>query len=386
MHPLPTPPRVAIVCDWLDTYAGAERVIEQMLNAYPAADVFAVVDFVPEADRHFLQHKTVKTSFIQQLPLARRHYRHYLPLMPLAMAQLDLSAYDIILSSSHAVAKGILCGPDQLHISYVHSPLRYAWDMQGEYLAQSGLQRGLKSWLARIMLHRLRQWDAVSHHGVDVMLANSAFIARRIAKCYRRQVAVLHPPVDVGGFSLHTDKSDYYVTVSRLVPYKRTDIIVNAFARMPDKKLVVIGDGPEMARLAAIRAPNVSLLGYQTQAQVVQALQQAKAFLFASREDFGIAPLEAQACGTPVIAFGQGGALETVRGLDHPEATGLFFQQQTPQAIMDAVTHFEQQAHRFTPHACRAQAERFAPERFRAQLMQYVDQAWQALKAGEYLA
>ncbi len=283
MHPLPTPPRVAIVCDWLDTYAGAERVIEQMLNAYPAADVFAVVDFVPEADRHFLQHKTVKTSFIQQLPLARRHYRHYLPLMPLAMAQLDLSAYDIILSSSHAVAKGVLCGPDQLHISYVHSPLRYAWDMQAEYLAQSGLQSGLKSWLARIMLHRLRQWDAVSHHGVDVMLANSAFIARRIAKCYRRQAAVLHPPVDVGGFALHTDKSDYYVTVSRLVPYKRTDIIVNAFASMPDKKLVVIGDGPEMARLAAIRAPNVSLLGYQTQVQVVQALQQAKAFLFASR-------------------------------------------------------------------------------------------------------
>jgi glycosyltransferase involved in cell wall biosynthesis len=233
--------RIAIVHDWLVTYAGAEKVLEQMVACFPDADLFSLVDFLD--DRSFLRGKPVTTSFIQRLPKAREKYRSYLPLMPLAIEQLDVSAYDVVISSSHAVAKGILTGPDQVHISYVHSPIRYAWDLQHQYLQQSKLTSGPKSALARLILHYIRNWDVRTANSVDGFVANSNFIARRIKKVYQRESQVIFPPVDVEAFSLCTEKEDFYLTASRMVPYKKIDLIVEAFSQMPERKLVVIGEG-----------------------------------------------------------------------------------------------------------------------------------------------
>lgn len=357
--------KVAIVHDWLVTYAGAERVLRGILSLYPRADLFAVCDFLNDADRAKLFGKRAVTSFIQKLPFAGTKYRAYLALMPIAIEQLDVSAYDLVISSSHAVAKGVLTGPDQLHICYCHTPIRYAWDMQHQYLEQAGLAHGLKSWLARIILHYIRLWDTRTAYGVDRFVANSAYIARRIAKAYGRQATVVHAPVDVAAFVMRDAKEDFYLTAARLVPYKRVDLIVDAFAQMPDKKLVVIGDGPEMARITALAGANVTLMGYQDDAVMLDYLQRARGFIYAAEEDFGIIPVEAQACGTPVIAFGKGGALETVIGLDDAARrapTGVFFEAQSVPVLIAALARFE--AAVFSPQACRAQAERFSPEVF----------------------
>lgn len=360
--------KIAIICDWLVTYAGAERVLEQMLEVFPEADLFALVDFVPEEQRGFLHGKQPRTTFIQHLPGARKHYRQYLPLMPLAIEQLDLSGYDVVLSSSHCVAKGVLTGPDQLHISYVHSPIRYAWDLQHQYLHEAGLEHGLKSWLARIILHYMRIWDTRTANGVDAFIANSQFIARRIRKVYGREAEVIYPPVDISKFNLCTEKEDYYLTASRMVPYKKMKLIVEAFNQMPDKNLVVIGTGPEYAKTKAIAGPNITMMGYQPDDVLQDKMQHAKAFVFAAEEDFGITPVEAQACGTPVIAYGRGGALETVKDGE----TGCFFPEQTKESIIEAVKNFDvQQA--ITPAACRENAERFGIMRFREQLKDYIE-------------
>ena len=374
--------KIAIVHDWLVTYAGAERVLEQILLLYPAADLYAVCDFVPDAQRAFLQGRTSRTTFIQRLPFARRKYRGYLPLMPLAIEQLDLSGYDLVISSSHAVAKGMLTGPDQVHVSYVHSPLRYAWELQHQYLREARLTHGLKSWLARWQLHKLRIWDQRTAHGVDHFISNSRFVARRIRKAYGREASVVYPPVAVERFALQPAKQDFYLTASRMVPYKRIELIVRAFARMPARKLVVIGDGPERERIAAAArgASNIELRGHQPMPALSEAMGQARAFVFAAEEDFGIAPLEAQACGTPVIAFGHGGVAETVRGLDAAEPTGVFFDIQTEDALIAAVERFERERHVITPQACRANAERFAPERFRREFSAVVEREWAAFQ------
>ncbi|MBR8058348.1 glycosyltransferase family 4 protein [Burkholderia dolosa] len=368
------PLRVAIVHDWLVTYAGAERVLEQIIACFPDADLFSLVDFLD--DRGFVRGKPVTTSFIQKLPFARTKYRSYLPLMPLAIEQLDVSGYDLVISSSHAVAKGVLTGPDQVHISYVHSPIRYAWDLQHQYLEQSNLTHGPKSLLARMILHYIRNWDTRTANAVDGFIANSAFIARRIRKVYHRDAAVIFPPVDVDAFSLNDAKEDFYLTASRMVPYKKIDLIVDAFSRTPERKLVVIGDGPEMQKIRAKASPNVEIMGYQPFAVLHDRMRRAKAFVFAAEEDFGISVVEAQACGTPVIAYGKGGALETV--LD-PQSdanpTGLFFDEQTPAAIVAAVDEFERAPQRFTPRACRANAERFSADTFRRRFLDYVEAA-----------
>jgi glycosyltransferase involved in cell wall biosynthesis len=240
--------KVAVVHEWLDTYAGSERVVEQILHCFPQADIFAIVDFMPDEQRGFLNGRKVTTTFIQNLPLARRRFRSYLGLMPFAVEQFDLSPYELIISSSHAVAKGIITGPDQIHISYVHSPMRYAWDLQHQYLRQANLQSGLKSIYARWLLSRLRQWDVRTAPGVDVFVANSNYIARRIRKAYFRDSTVIHPPVDIDAFTCSDCKSDHYFVVSRLVPYKRVDLIAEAFARMPQRRLIIVGDGSELKR------------------------------------------------------------------------------------------------------------------------------------------
>ena len=369
--------KVAIVHDWLVTYAGAERVLEEIINCFPEADLFAIVDFVPQKERSFLKDKPVKTSFIQKLPLAKKKYRAYLPFMPLAVEQFDLSGYDIVISSSHAVAKGVITGPDQLHISYVHSPMRYAWDLQHQYLKETVLDRGLKGWLAKRELHKLRMWDLRTANGVDHFLANSRFIARRIWKMYRREATVIYPPVDVDSFTLCEQKEDFFLTASRMVPYKKIDLIAEAFSLMPDKRLYIIGDGPDFDKVKSKAGANVELLGYQPFEVLRNYMQRAKAFVFAAEEDFGIVPVEAQACGTPVIAYGKGGALETVTEGE----TGLFFDAQTPSSIIEAVKRFEDMKDRFIPSKIREKTLRFSKDRFRQEFSSFVNDAWESFKS-----
>ena len=370
--------KVAIVADWLVTYAGAERVLEQMLHVYPDADLFSVVDFLPQGERGFIRDKPVQTSFIQRLPLAEKRYRQFLPLMPLAVEQFDLSKYDLVLSSSHAVAKGVITGPGQLHISYVHSPMRYAWDLQFQYLKEADLETGLKGWAARYLLHRMRRWDAGTANGVDHFVANSNFIAKRIWKVYRREAEVIYPPVDTESFTLQASKEDVYFTASRQVPNKRVDLIVEAFARLPDKRLVVIGDGPEAPKIRAKAGANVTLMGYQPFEVLRDYMQRARAFLFASVEDLGIVPIEAQACGTPVIAFGKGGVLETVKGLDADHPTGVFYNSQEVSSLIDAVKRFEANLERFEPEKIRSHALTFDQTHFKENLKRFVEARYEA--------
>lgn len=298
---------VGLVADWLVTYAGSEKVIAEFIKLFPQSDLYSVIDFLSDESRSRFMNKRAKTTFIQKLPKAKSNYQRYLPFMPLAIEQLDVSKHEIILSSSHAVAKGILTGPDQLHISYVHSPIRYAWDLQHQYLREAGLDKGIKSYIARMLLHKIRLWDCRTANGVDHFIANSQFIARRIKKVYGRDADVIYPPVDVNRFELNFNKEDYFFTASRLVPYKRIDLIVEAFSEMPNRKLVVIGDGPEMQKIKSKAKTNIEILGYQPDSVMQEYMRNAKAFVFAAEEDFGIIPVEAQACGTPVIAFGKGG-------------------------------------------------------------------------------
>lgn len=366
--------RVAIVCDWLVVYAGAERVLEQLLKIYPDADLFCLVDFLPKDQRSFIMDKKTHTSFIQNLPCAKKNYRSYLPLMPLAIEQLDVSAYDLVISSSHAVAKGVLTGPDQVHISYVHSPIRYAWDLQHQYLQEANLTRGMKGWIAKAILHYIRLWDYRTAHGVDHFITNSEFIARRIKKVYGREADVVYPPVDVDAYEMCEDKEDFYLTASRMVPYKKIKLIVEAFNEMPDKQLVVIGDGPEYGKIKEIAKGNIVLMGYQPFAVLREKMQKAKAFVFAAEEDFGITPVEAQACGTPVIAYGKGGALETIRGQECEDSTGLFFYRQTTEAIIEVVRSFETLSTDILPQICRKNAERFSTERFLTDMRSYIDE------------
>jgi glycosyltransferase involved in cell wall biosynthesis len=371
--------RIAIVHDWLVSMGGAEKVLEELLRCYPDADLFALVDSMSDNERGFLKGRAVKTSFINRLPFVKTHYRKFLPIMPIAVEQFDLSRYDIVISSSHAVAKGVITGPDQLHISLCYSPMRYAWDMGHEYLAASGL-KGSGSLVARWLLHRIRMWDVCAANRVDRFVAISHFIKRRIEKTYRRDAAVIYPPVDVDVFSISGQREGFYLTASRLVPYKRVDLIVEAFSGLEDRELVVIGDGPEAARIKARAGRNIKFLGRVDQAVLIDYMQRARAFVFAAREDFGIAPLEAQACGAPVIAFGRGGVRETIRGLDAPQPTGVFFDLQDAGSIRDAVRIFEREAGRITPGACRANAMRFSPVRFRREFTAFVDNAWAEFK------
>ncbi|NEQ30004.1 MAG: glycosyltransferase family 4 protein [Leptolyngbya sp. SIO4C5] len=372
--------KVAIAHEWLASHAGSEKVVEQILQLYPQADLYSLVDFLPDDLRGFIQHKPVTTSFLQKLPLARQKFRQYLPLMPLAVEQFDLSAYDLVISSNHAVAKGVLTRPDQLHISYVHTPIRYAWDLQHQYLQQAGLDRGAKSVLTRLILHYLRLWDVASANRVDRFVANSRYIARRIWRTYRRPAQVIYPPVDVQRFRADFPREDFYLTVSRFVPYKRVDLTVRAFANL-GLPLVVIGDGPQWRQVAAIARAPIRLLGQQPDAVVTDYMQRCRAFIFPAEEDFGITPVEAQAAGAPVIAYGRGGAAETVV----PGKTGVLFAEQTAASLAAAVENFEQQRSRFDSQQIRQQAEKFSRERFQQEFQTLVETTYLQFQGGDVL-
>jgi glycosyltransferase involved in cell wall biosynthesis len=373
--------RVAMVHEWLTTLGGSELVLGQMLDEFPDADLFSLIDYFPPEQRGLIHGKTVTTSFLQNLPLVRSKWRAYLPLMPLAVEQFDLSGYDLVISNSHAVAKGVLTGPDQLHICMCYSPMRYAWDLQHQYLAGAGLGRGLRSLPARWALHKLRQWDARTANGVDAFIAISRFIARRIWKTYRREATVIYPPVDTQAFTPAppgSGRDSFYLVASRLVPYKMTGMIVEAFAAMPERRLVVIGAGPEFQKVSKLAGRNVELLGFQSRPVLIEHLRKARALIFAAEEDFGLVPVEAMACGTPVIAFGKGGARETV--LTGPAGTGVLFDAQTPASLIDAVRRFEA-GDGFDPARLRAHAERFGVARFRHELQGFVEHEWRQFQA-----
>jgi len=374
------PRKIALVHDWLSTWAGGEHCLEQILALYPDAELFALVDFLPPALRERIGGRRARTSFLQRLPFARRHFRKFLPLFPRAIESLDVAGFDLVISTSHAVAKGVRTHRGQLHVCYCLSPIRYAWDLRDQYLAQVGLDRGPAGWLAGRVLDRIAAWDRRTCDRVDDFVAISQHIRERIARCYGREAAVIYPPVTLPPFDGRPGKRERYVTVSRLVPYKRIDVLAAAFARLPGRELVIVGEGPERARIAAAAGPNVRLVGQVDDAERDAILRDARAFLFAAEEDFGIAPLEAQAAGVPVIAYGRGGATETIRGLDAPEPTGVFFDAQTPEAIADAVLRFEANEAAFDAAACRRNAERFGVERFRREFADHVAARYEAFR------
>jgi glycosyltransferase involved in cell wall biosynthesis len=366
--------KVAIVHEWLASYAGSERVVEQILHLYPDADLFALVDFLPAGQRDFIQNKPVTTSFLQNLPWARRHFRQYLPLMPLAVEQFDLQAYDLVISSNHAVAKGVLTRPHQLHVAYMHTPMRYAWDLQHQYLQAAGLNRGPKAWLINPLLHYLRLWDFATANRVDQFVANSQFVAKRIAKTYRRPAQVIYPPVAVDSFSPHQPRQDFYLCVSRFVPYKCVDLVVAAFTKL-GLPLVVIGTGSEWDKVKALAGDNVQLLGFQDDGVVKQHLETCKAFIYAAEEDFGITLVEAQAAGAPVIAYGQGGAKETVM----PGETGILFPEQTVDSLVAAVQQFTATPPTADALGLHRHAQQFSQALFRQRFADFVQTSLAAL-------
>lgn len=356
---------VAIVHDWLVTNAGAEKVLSALIELFPNADLFSIVEFLDEpSKKEFLQDIHVTTSFIQHLPFSKKHFRKYLPLFPQAVASFDLRKYDLILSSSWAFAKGIKKDENQIHICYCHTPIRYVWDLKEEYF------RNIPSPfypLAQIAAKYLQQWDIQTSKSVDHFIANSHFVKKRIQNIYNRDATVIYPPVDTTSFTLCKEKEDYYVTMSRLVPYKRVDLIIQAFAKNGER-LIVIGDGEERKRLEAMATKNIEFRGWIQKAKVIATLQKAKGFVYAAIEDFGIAPVEAQACGTPVIALGMGGTAESV--IDG--ITGVHFHKQSIEALQEAVEHFESIYDTFDFATIAKHAKSFSKERFLHEMQTFI--------------
>ena len=375
--PITRPQRVAIVHDWCPSFRGGERVLAELCGIFPNAEVFTLFDFLSDdvKARHFPGVR-FHTSPANRLPWVGRYYRSLFFLCPFLIEQFDVTGFDAVISSSAAFARGVLTRPDQPHLCYVHSPIRYAWDEQFSYLEQGRLGFGPKGLLFRFFLHGLRTWDIRTAHGPDRMLANSSYVRSRIRRIYGRDADVVHPPVDLDAFTCVAEKDDYYVTASFLAPYKRTDLVIQAFNAMPDRRLLVVGEGQQAAGLRDIAGPNVEFTGYLPQADYVRAVARARALVFAGCEDFGIALAEAQACGTPVIAFGRGGARDIVRPLGRERPTGVLFDRQTVAALADAVERFEREGGAITPAACADNAARFAAARFRRELVSAFDQVW----------
>lgn len=364
------PLRIAIVHDWCPSFRGGERVLAELCAMYPGADVFTLFDFLPkDVKETYFFNVRFFTSPANRLPFVKHYYRSLFFACPFLIEQFDVTDYDAVISSSAAFARGVLTRPDQPHLCYVHSPVRYAWDEQFSYLAQGKLGFGPIGLLYRMILHRLRTWDVRTAHGPDVNVANSNFVRRRIQRTYGRSAEVIFPPVNVEEMTFQADKDDVYITASFLAPYKRTDLVIEAFNAMPHRKLLVVGDGQQSSRLRKLAGPNVSFTGYLPRDAYVRVLGRAKAQVFAGCEDFGIALAEAQACGTPLIAFARGGARDIVRQLGEDNApTGVLFSQQSVPALIKAVERFEAHSDQITPQACRENALRFSASRFRIEI------------------
>lgn len=366
---------VAIVHDWCPSFRGGERVLAELCQLFKDADVFTLFDFLPAKikEEHF-NGVTFQTSIANRLPKVENYYRSLFFVCPFLIEQFDVTGYDAVITSSAAFARGVITRPDQPHLCYVHSPIRYAWDEQFSYLQQGRLGFGPKGLLFRYLLHKLRAWDTRTAHGPDLMLANSNYVRARIRRIYGRNARVVYPPVALDEFEYAEQKEDYYITASFLAPYKRTDLVIQAFNEMPTRRLRVVGEGQQSAALRALAGPNVEFMGYLPRREYARAVAFARAFVFAGCEDFGIALAEAQACGTPVIAFGRGGAYDIVRPLgggDRP--TGVLFPRQSVAAIRDAIELFDTNLRLITPAACQQNAGRFSIERFDREILKAFD-------------
>lgn len=380
--------KYALVHEWFTPEAtgGSELVVQEILN-YVDAQLYALIDFESTNPDSYLYERLIGTTFLQNLPLTHKGVQKYLPLMPLAIEQLDLREHDVILSSSHAVAKGVITSPHQLHISYCHTPMRYAWDLTFDYLQGDPRGQGIPGIVTRYILHRLRTWDVISANRVDYFIANSHHTACRIWRCYRRQAKVIYPPVNTGRFrnlaKPREQKEEFYLTVCRLVSYKKVSLIVEAFNQLK-KPLVIIGTGSDLPKIRKLAKSNVQIMGLQPHNVVEEYLAKAKAFVYAACEDFGIALVEAQACGTPVIAYKQGGASETVRDINqYPQtSTGVLFPEQTVEAIVQAVKSFEKQQTQIDWSQCCLQAEKFNPTIFKKAYLEFIDNCCQKFYSG----
>ena len=369
--------RVAIIHEWFTRWAGSEVVWEQIVACFPQASLYAVSSGPDAEGARRIGSRLVTTSCIQRLPGGARHPQLWLPLLPRAVERFDLRGYDLVISNSHCVAKGAITSPDCVHVAYVHSPARYAWDLHEVYAAQ--VPWLIRGWWRRQM-HLFRTWDMASAVRPDAIACNSAYIARRIGHAWGRQAEVIYPPVTTTDIPPITrSREDYYVTASRLVGYKQVPLIARAFARRSDRQLRIIGDGPDLAELRRIcrTAPNIQLLGHLPRADMLRELGSARAFVFAAEEDFGISPVEALACGTPVIAFRKGGAAETVED----GITGILFPEQTENSLLAAIDRFEQSPH-FDPEILRRSTVRFSPETFREGFMAFVAQSLRTRRLG----
>jgi glycosyltransferase involved in cell wall biosynthesis len=366
---------VGIVHDWLPVLGGAEKVVQQFINVFPDSEIYTLFNFLSEEDEAFLNAKTINVCRLDKLPFVQKYYRNLMLFCIREIERFDVDKHDLILSSSAAFSKGVLTRVDQPHISYIHSPARFAWDLSHEYMRDiRGKMVWLKREIAKELIYRFRTWDQRSVNTVDAVIANSQFIQRRIYKVYKRKSKVIYPPVNIDKFSLYEgQREEFYVTASRLVAYKKVDLIVKAFTNMKEKKLIVIGDGPEMANLKQIATSNIEFVGYQELDDMITLMQSAKAFVFAAFEDFGIVPVEAQACGTPVICLSQGGTSETVKPLGKADKpTGVWFDKQHPDHIVDAVKRFDQHIEQFSSAECRKNAEFFSNNRFCSELGEFI--------------
>ena len=367
-------PKIAFIYDWLVNYnmGGGEKVLEALMEIWPEAPTFTLVHDPTGPCGALTNGKQVNPSLIQHLPGSKNYHRLYLPIMPFAIEQVDTDEYDLLISCSHAFAHGVRTHPGQLHINYIFTPFRYAWELSRDDLHDLGLSSGLKGWLLKAFLQYYRRWDTNAARRIDHFVAISNWVAHKVDLAYQRAADVIYPPVNVSSFSPKTEKSDYYLTISRLVPYKRVDIITEAFSRMPGKKLIVIGEGPQKKQLSREAPANIEFLGYQPFEVVKSYLEAAKGFVYSAVEDYGIAPIEAQAAGTPVIGYHKGGLLETVIEGE----TGIFYDSQTPDSLAAAVHQFESSGIEFNPLHLHQHAEKFSKERFKNEIQAYVEQRW----------
>ena len=383
---LELPSNIALVHEWFTprSSGGAENVVQViddlLTKKVSQPELFSLVNDENLNEKSWLFKRKVKTSFIQKLPFGISHVQQYLPLLPFAIEQLDLEEYPLVISSSHLVAKGILTSPDQLHISYVHTPVRYAWDQMNIYLKRSLFTKIGLGPLIRWQLHNLRQWDQLSSSRVDYLLANSNFTAKRIWKYWRRRSEVLHPPVDINRFEWSKPREDFYLSVCRLVPNKRVDLLIRAFNRLK-LPLIVVGDGVEKGYLKKLAGPTVKILGFQGKEKIENLMSRCRAFVYSGIEDFGIAPVEAMASGAPVIAFGKGGVLDTVRCFNANStkgATGLLFPSQTVKSLVEAIEFFKEKQlwRELNPELIRNWSNSFSQDSFKNRFEKTINRAW----------
>ncbi len=363
--------KTAIVHDWFASYAGSEKCVESFTNIWQDADVFTLFNLLNyDESQKVFKNKNLNTSFLQKAPFIKTKHRNYLPLFPFAIEQFDVSGYDFILTSSHAVAKGVITNPDQLNICYCYTPIRYAWDLYQQYLTEAKLTKGLKGLIAKSILHYIRMWDSTTANRVNYFVGISKYIANRIEKIYGRKADVIYPPVDTDKFTCGNGKDNYYLAASRFVPYKKIDLIVETFKDFGGRKLVLIGDGPDKKKIVPLLSANVEYIGYQPDEKLKEYMQNAKAFIFAAEEDFGIIPVEALSCGTPVIAFNKGGASETI--IDGE--SGIHFNEQKINSLREAILRFEKSENKFDPVTLNQYAKKFDRSVFEKNITEYVQQ------------